>query len=233
MLYDRCGEHRLRRARTTSSSTRHGGFYFTDLRQALSARPRSMAGSTTRQADGSRDRRGRLPDDHAERRRPLARRQDRLCRRDRDRPPLGLRPRSAGQCAEAAIPVARMAAAWSAACRGYQRFDSLAVEASGNICVATLISGCITRDQPRRATARAVPTGDLVTTNICFGGPDRRTAYITLSGSGQLVEMPWPRAGLARLRLSRVSLAARTSCGARTRFPFRPRRGSTPISRNW
>ena len=34
-------------------------------------------------------------------------------------------------------------------------------------------------------------------TNICFGGPDLRTAYITLSGTGQLVAMDWPDAGLA------------------------------------
>ncbi|UUZ70051.1 SMP-30/gluconolactonase/LRE family protein [Polaromonas sp. P2-4] len=26
---------------------------------------------------------------------------------------------------------------------GFQRFDSLAVEAAGNICVATLVAGCI------------------------------------------------------------------------------------------
>ncbi len=37
---------------------------------------------------------------------------------------------------------------------------------------------------------------DLFTTNICFGGPDLRTAYITLSGTGQLVAMPWDGPGL-------------------------------------
>jgi gluconolactonase len=42
-----------------------------------------------------------------------------------------------------------------------------------------------------------VPTGDVVTTNICFGGSDRKTAYITLSSGGKLVEMPWDRPGLA------------------------------------
>jgi gluconolactonase len=34
-------------------------------------------------------------------------------------------------------------------------------------------------------------------TNIGFGGVDRRTAYITLSTTGQLVSMPWPEPGLA------------------------------------
>jgi 3-oxoacyl-[acyl-carrier protein] reductase len=33
-------------------------------------------------------------------------------------------------------------------------------------------------------------------TNICFDGPDMRTAYITLSGYGQLFEARWPRPGL-------------------------------------
>jgi len=33
-------------------------------------------------------------------------------------------------------------------------------------------------------------------TNICFGGPDRRTAYVTLAGLGQLAAMPWPTPGL-------------------------------------
>ena len=37
---------------------------------------------------------------------------------------------------------------------------------------------------------------DPVTTNICFGGPDMRTAYVTLSGTGQLVALDWPEPGL-------------------------------------
>jgi gluconolactonase len=41
-----------------------------------------------------------------------------------------------------------------------------------------------------------VPSPDLFTTNICFGGPDLSTAYVTLSSTGQLVRMRWPRRGL-------------------------------------
>jgi gluconolactonase len=37
---------------------------------------------------------------------------------------------------------------------------------------------------------------DVLTTNICFGGPDLRTAYVTLSSIGQLVALPWSRPGL-------------------------------------
>ena len=79
---------------------------------------------------------------------------------------------------------------------GYQMFDSLAVEASGNVCVATLISGCISVIAPDGKLVEQVPTGDRVTTNIAFGGPELKTAYITLSGRGELVAMDWPRGGL-------------------------------------
>lgn len=79
---------------------------------------------------------------------------------------------------------------------GYQLLDSLAVDAAGNVCVATLINGGITVISPDGASVEFVPTGDPLTTNICFGGPDLRTAYITLSGQGKLVAMDWPRPGL-------------------------------------
>lgn len=79
---------------------------------------------------------------------------------------------------------------------GFQRFDSLAVDGAGNVCVATLMSGCITVVAPDGEVLRQVPTGDVYTTNICFGGPDLQTAYITLSGRGELVSMDWPGPGL-------------------------------------
>ena len=79
---------------------------------------------------------------------------------------------------------------------GYQMFDSLAVEACGNVCVATLISGCISVIAPDGAIVEQVPTGDRVTTNIAFGGPELKNAYITLSGKGELIAMDWARPGL-------------------------------------
>ena len=80
---------------------------------------------------------------------------------------------------------------------GYQRFDSLAVDSAGNVCVATLNTGCISVISPGGRLLSQVATGDPMTTNICFGGPDLRTAYVTLSGKGQLVRMEWERPGLA------------------------------------
>lgn len=79
---------------------------------------------------------------------------------------------------------------------GFQLFDSLAVEASGNVCVATLVNGAITVISPQGSVIEQIPTNDPLTTNICFGGKDLRTAYITLSGTGCLVATDWPRPGL-------------------------------------
>lgn len=77
-----------------------------------------------------------------------------------------------------------------------QRFDSLAVEACGNICVATLLEGGITVISPEGRLVEFVPMPDRYTTNICFGGRDLCTAYVTLSQGGRLVAMDWPRPGL-------------------------------------
>jgi gluconolactonase len=70
------------------------------------------------------------------------------------------------------------------------------VDAEGNVCVATLVSGAITVVSPDGQLIRRVKTPDIYTTNICFGGADMKTAYITLSGVGHLVAVPWPEAGL-------------------------------------
>jgi gluconolactonase len=79
---------------------------------------------------------------------------------------------------------------------GYQRFDSLAVQEDGRICVATLINGGITVISPDGRHIEHHPMPDPMTTNICFGGPDMKTAYITLSWTGRLVAADWPAAGL-------------------------------------
>lgn len=81
---------------------------------------------------------------------------------------------------------------------GYDMFDSLAVDAAGNVCVATIgdHSG-ITVVEPDGSGYEHVLMPDPITTNICFGGDGLRTAYITLSASGRLGAMEWPTAGLA------------------------------------
>lgn len=83
---------------------------------------------------------------------------------------------------------------------GYQLLDSLAVDGDGNVCVATLVNGGITVVSPTDGSTTHVPTGDLLTTNICFGDRDGsgeyRDAYITCSAGGTLVHMRWPNRGL-------------------------------------
>ena len=78
----------------------------------------------------------------------------------------------------------------------YHLFDSLAVDAEGNICVATLINGGITVHSPDGERAQHIPMPDLLTTNICFGRDNLETAFITLSSTGKLVSMPWRCPGL-------------------------------------
>ena len=79
---------------------------------------------------------------------------------------------------------------------GEQLLDSLAVDGAGHVCVATIRNGGITDIDPSDGSSVHVPTGDALTTNICFGGPDLRTAYITCSLTGTLRRTTWVRPGL-------------------------------------
>ncbi|MEL6257699.1 MAG: SMP-30/gluconolactonase/LRE family protein [Pseudomonadota bacterium] len=78
---------------------------------------------------------------------------------------------------------------------GGDMFDSLAVTASGAVCVATLLNGGVTTIQPDGAFAHT-PMPDPLVTNICFGGDDLSDAFITLSGTGKLARARWPEPGL-------------------------------------
>jgi len=79
---------------------------------------------------------------------------------------------------------------------GFYMYDSLAVDAAGNVCVATLINGGISIVSPAGDPTRFVSVPDLLTTNICFGGRDLRTAYITASSVGHLLATDWEGPGL-------------------------------------
>jgi len=79
---------------------------------------------------------------------------------------------------------------------GYQRFDSMAIEANGNICVASLVAAGITVFSPDGGLVEFHEAPEPYCTNIAFGGDDMKTAYITLSGYGTLVAVDWPRPGL-------------------------------------
>lgn len=79
--------------------------------------------------------------------------------------------------------------------QGYQLLDSLAVEADGRVCVATIVNGGISAIEPNGSVEHH-PFPDLICTNICFGGADMRDAWITCSGTGRLYKARWPRPGL-------------------------------------
>jgi len=76
------------------------------------------------------------------------------------------------------------------------RFDSLAVDVHGNVCVGTLDMGGITIIDVKTGTANFVKVpGDTHITNLCFGGNEQNKAYITQSYAGRLIEMDWPPKG--------------------------------------
>jgi gluconolactonase len=79
---------------------------------------------------------------------------------------------------------------------GYSVRDSLAIDSAGNVCVADIPYGGITVISPEGSIIEQYAMPDIFVTNLCFGGHDLRTAYITLSSSGDLMAMDWPRPGL-------------------------------------
>jgi gluconolactonase len=80
---------------------------------------------------------------------------------------------------------------------GFQGFDSLAVDSAGRICIGTIWDKPqITVISPKGEVVREVPMPEAIPTNICFGGPNYETAFVTLSGTGKLVSMKWDVPGL-------------------------------------
>lgn len=79
---------------------------------------------------------------------------------------------------------------------GMQLLDSLAVDGEGWVCVGTLVNGGITAISPDGSQVVHTPFDDPLVTNIAFRGADP-VAVITMSGTGRLVEIDWPRPGLA------------------------------------
>jgi gluconolactonase len=78
---------------------------------------------------------------------------------------------------------------------GLQYFDSLAMTEAGHVCAATILNGGITTIMPG-GTHSHIALPDPLVTNIAFGGDGMRDAYITMSGTSQLVKCRWPEPGL-------------------------------------
>ena len=193
VLYDRCGDHRLAGPNDIVFD-RHGGFYFTDFGKFY-PRYRLNGGLYYAKADGSSivevaypmitpNGVGLSPEGDVV---YVAESETgRLWAFDLEEP---------GKARKYPFPSPH-GARLVHGIEGYQRFDSMAVDGYGNICVATLMSGCISVISPSGQLIRQVMTGDPMTTNICFGGADMKTAYMTLSGIGQLMSMEWADPGL-------------------------------------
>lgn len=193
VLYESCGEHRLNGPNDIVFD-RQGGFYFTDLGKAR-RRDRDHGAVYYAQPDGSRiveivhptltpNGIGLSPDEMTL---YVAETESaRLWAFDIESPGV-LKKR----------PFPSVNGGRMLFCQGgYRRFDSLAVEAGGNICVATLMTGSISVISPDGELLRQPEMPEYYPTNICFGGEDLRTAYVTLSGTGRLVAMDWPEPGL-------------------------------------
>jgi gluconolactonase len=102
----------------------------------------------------------------------------------------------------ASIVIADGVDAWSVlvGMPGFQEFDSLAVDSSGAVCVGTIAdSGIAVVSADGSSVETYTLPADLADgaiTNICFGGADLRTAFITGSQTGRVFAFQWPRPGL-------------------------------------
>ncbi len=74
--------------------------------------------------------------------------------------------------------------------------DSLAVDSAGRICCASPGVGAVLVFPAEGGAPDVVTIPDFLTTNIAFGGPDRRTAYVTMGSSGRVAMIEWDVPGL-------------------------------------
>lgn len=175
---------------------RHGGFYFTDHASDLSDR-REHGAVYYATADGASIERVAFPLDH-----PngiaLSPEGSRLYMADsllgglwfwdvRAPGDLVRGPHRGGATLLARLP-------------GLRRFDSIAVDAAGNVVAATLddSGGTIEVFAPAgdHLETLELPDADPFVTNVCFGGPGFSTAYVTSAGLGRVYALPWPGGGL-------------------------------------
>ena len=71
---------------------------------------------------------------------------------------------------------------------GFQLFDSMAVDTHGILHIGTVPSG-ISIVSPEGKLLEQIAMPEHFATNVCFGGPDRQTVYVTLSSTGCIVAM--------------------------------------------
>ena len=190
-LYDNCDGHDLRGPNDIVFD-KHGGFYFTDLGKSM-PRQRDVGGIYYAQPDGSSiieiehglvtpNGVGLSPDEkwlyYADTT------PGRVWRYELSAPGEITPAGPIGPKAHLVVTLP-----------GLQYLDSLAVTAAGNVCVATIFNGGVSSVSPTGDVEHHA-TGDMLTTNICFGGEDMQDAWITCSSTGRLLKTRWPEPGL-------------------------------------
>ena len=102
-----------------------------------------------------------------------------------------------GEGTVAPSPIAALPGTVVCSFPGRIMLDSMAIDANGHICVATMADrSSIATIDPATGAYTHHDTPDFITTNIAFGGSDMRDAYITLGSSGKLIKARWPVPGL-------------------------------------
>jgi gluconolactonase len=79
---------------------------------------------------------------------------------------------------------------------GMVELDSLAMTASGKICVGTLGEGGISLVSPDGIVTKPFSIDERYVTNIAFGGSDMMDAWITCSSTGRLIKVRWDEPGM-------------------------------------
>ncbi|MBL8296275.1 MAG: SMP-30/gluconolactonase/LRE family protein, partial [Bryobacterales bacterium] len=80
-------------------------------------------------------------------------------------------------------------------------FDGMRVDVDGNLYITRHGKGTVVVVSPAGKVVREIDVLGKLPTNICFGGPDGRTAYVTEVEQGRLVQFRVDKPGLEWKRL--------------------------------
>ncbi len=82
-------------------------------------------------------------------------------------------------------------------------FDGMRIDVDGNLYATRHGKGVVAKISPEGKVLREIPVLGSKPSNICFGGPDGRTAYVTEMEKGRLVQFRVERPGLEWVRRPR------------------------------
>lgn len=84
-------------------------------------------------------------------------------------------------------------------------FDGMRIDVDGNLYATRHGKGVVAKISPQGKVLREIPVLGSKPSNICFGGPDGRTAYVTEMEKGRLVQFRVERPGLEWTRRPRAN----------------------------